>query len=666
MGAGGRLIGAEGTLQRAALSKDNLPAEGVRSNECQMIRLSYARAGSAKHVLTSEGGTIAIGREVGNDIRFDGAGSEWVGARHAVLLFEKGAYRLRALDRVHTVWLNGQQVREAELKAGDSIRLGIRAGPEIRVLEVGPLAAAARGAAARAPVKGGAAAPNVARASSGPPASLSGPSAPSAPWLDEVEPTKVMPSAPRLPVDRRSEPHDEAVTEAVELTAPHGLLPDESPPVPPKVAPQEAPQASRKSGRSQAGGSPGTPPPVPEEALAYATGTQPDHFPPPLPGVVKLPGGAGTLGEGSHEEVQAWMAQVAREVSKARAKVNGRSSGKTMVIMASALAGLRESADVQARRSRRILRGVLLASALVMAGLSGVIWFQQKRIGGMVAEKVALDGQIEALQSQMSAESDEEKLAELEARLEALMGKASDKVLEVRKASARRAEELARPADPLEDEIRKILRSFGAETYAIPPVFKQALQEQLDTLRNSGNLSQAFARKRKYWPAIQKALRSQKLPEELGYIAFAESGFDPKAQNPRSHASGMWQLMEEVAKGCGLSVDPEADERFDALRSSEGAACYLSRLLVEFGQESFMLALASYNRGENGVRRALHKVAREPGGYRRRDFWHLYRLKLLPPETRDYVPRVLAAAIVLGNPDKYGLLARATPSEHPR
>jgi membrane-bound lytic murein transglycosylase D len=77
---------------------------------------------------------------------------------------------------------------------------------------------------------------------------------------------------------------------------------------------------------------------------------------------------------------------------------------------------------------------------------------------------------------------------------------------------------------------------------------------------------------------------------------------------------------------------------------------------VEFGEESFMLALASYNRGENGVRRALHRLAQRPGGYRMRDFWHLYRLKLLPEETREYVPKVLAAAIVFENPEKYGLV----------
>ena len=71
-----------------------------------------------------------------------------------------------------------------------------------------------------------------------------------------------------------------------------------------------------------------------------------------------------------------------------------------------------------------------------------------------------------------------------------------------------------------------------------------------------------------------------------------------------------------------------------------------------------MLAMASYNKGENGVRRVLRKVAQTPGGFKRskRDFWHLYRLKLLPEETREYVPKILAAAIVCSNPARYGLV----------
>ena len=119
----------------------------------------------------------------------------------------------------------------------------------------------------------------------------------------------------------------------------------------------------------------------------------------------------------------------------------------------------------------------------------------------------------------------------------------------------------------------------------------------------------------------------------------------------------MWQMTTSTAQALGLRVDGGVDERLDVERQTHAAARHLANLLSEFGEDSFMLAMASYNRGEGGVRRALHAVAQEPGGFRKdkRDFWHLYRLKKLPPETREYVPKVLAAAIVAGNPERYGL-----------
>jgi membrane-bound lytic murein transglycosylase D len=119
----------------------------------------------------------------------------------------------------------------------------------------------------------------------------------------------------------------------------------------------------------------------------------------------------------------------------------------------------------------------------------------------------------------------------------------------------------------------------------------------------------------------------------------------------------MWQMTSGTARELGLVVDGQVDERLDVTKQTRAAARKLAALLAEFGSDSFMLALASYNRGEFGVRRALREVAKEKDGFRKekRDFWHLYRLKKLPEETRDYVPRVLAAAVVCGDAKRYGL-----------
>ena len=94
------------------------------------------------------------------------------------------------------------------------------------------------------------------------------------------------------------------------------------------------------------------------------------------------------------------------------------------------------------------------------------------------------------------------------------------------------------------------------------------------------------------------------------------------------------------------------DDRIDPGKLTPAAAKYLYNLLSEFGSDSFMLAIASYNKGENGMRKVLHEV-----GFRKdqRDFWHLYRLKKLPEETMEYVPQILAAAIICNDPKKYGL-----------
>jgi hypothetical protein len=343
------------------------------------------------------------------------------------------------------------------------------------------------------------------------------------------------------------------------------------------------------------------------------------------------------------------LTRAKEEIDHRRSEALGFSSGHTMMIMAKAIAGVSEKAEVKTRKSRRALVLLSVASAVVVVVLVGVIWAQNRRINTLVAEKAAIDQQIQSTLVAMGNEEDEKRLGELEAHLDQLVGTASDKLLEVKQASERRAEELTEPSDELDQDIRKILHDFHADTYAIPPVFRQALQEQVDLLRKSPGLKDAMARKRQYWPAVQRALHRHQLPSELGYIAFTESSFNPAAVNPSSGAAGLWQLMDEVAKNCGIAVAPEKDERLDPQKSSEAASCYLSKLLIEFGEESFMLALASYNRGENGVRRALHRLAQEPGGFRKRDFWHLYRLKYLPQETREYVPKVLAAAIVLGD-----------------
>jgi hypothetical protein len=320
--------------------------------------------------------------------------------------------------------------------------------------------------------------------------------------------------------------------------------------------------------------------------------------------------------------------------------------------MADAMERLQEL--VRKRSQKRWLKWVLAVGgvALVVTSGMGLIIHQQSRqIEALVKEKGRIDAEILSVHEQMRVETDEARLAELDSRLEQLSGRAQRKLTELGQTDRRKAEE--QEGDELDRDIRAVLKKFNADTYSVPPVFKQALRAHIANLLQNRNMERALSRKARYWPLISSSFLKRELPVELGYIAYVESAFDPEAFHPRVGARGMWQFIPKTARECGLRVDEVVDERVEPEKACRAAAIYLSKLLIEFGEESFMLVLASYNKGEDGVRRALHKVAAEPGGFRKRDFWHLYRLKLLPEETREYVPAVIAAAIVFENPDRY-------------
>jgi soluble lytic murein transglycosylase-like protein len=347
----------------------------------------------------------------------------------------------------------------------------------------------------------------------------------------------------------------------------------------------------------------------------------------------------------------------AARVAEERARAGGGSSGQTMLIMADAVAETHRATKAQSgRRWSKVVAAVAGAGVLVAAGLGVVIWLQRQEIKRLVAQKQSIDRDIEAVQKAMEGESDAARLAVLEQRLDELTGNARSTIGELARQDREKARELEDSGDELDRAIRRILVKFDAPTYAVPPVFKQALQEQVDVLARSSNLKFIYRRRTRYWPMIQREFSALGLPEEMAYIAWAETQFDPEQVSPAG-AKGMWQMGAPTARELGLRVDDEVDERIDVAKQTKAAARKLANLLSLFGTDSFMLAMASYNRGEAGVRRVLLEVAQEKDGFRKekRDFWHLYRLKRLPTETLDYVPRVLAAAVVCSNPARYGL-----------
>jgi len=158
------------------------------------------------------------------------------------------------------------------------------------------------------------------------------------------------------------------------------------------------------------------------------------------------------------------------------------------------------------------------------------------------------------------------------------------------------------------------------------------------------HLLSSLERAGKYKEMISKNLRDQGVPQDLIYLAVAESGFQPQALNARSGAGGMWQFMPTGSYG--LARNGWFDERFDPQKSSIAYAKYMKTLYNQFGD--WYLAMAAYDWGPGNVQRAVMRT-----GYA--DFWELYRRNVLPAETKNYVPGIIAAIIMAKNPTQYGL-----------
>jgi membrane-bound lytic murein transglycosylase D len=163
--------------------------------------------------------------------------------------------------------------------------------------------------------------------------------------------------------------------------------------------------------------------------------------------------------------------------------------------------------------------------------------------------------------------------------------------------------------------------------------------------RGRGGFERAFARSGRYHDMIVATLKQEGVPQDLIYLAQAESGFHPAAVS-RAGARGIWQFMASRGRGYGLSHNMWVDDRQDPEKSTRAAAHHLKDLYNQFGD--WYLAMAAYNSGPGSVQAAVKRT-----GYA--DFWELYRRNVLPKETRNYVPIILAVTIMAKNPSQYGL-----------
>jgi membrane-bound lytic murein transglycosylase D len=163
--------------------------------------------------------------------------------------------------------------------------------------------------------------------------------------------------------------------------------------------------------------------------------------------------------------------------------------------------------------------------------------------------------------------------------------------------------------------------------------------------RGHGTIERALIRRGRYSDMISRVFREEGVPQDLMFLAQAESGFQPLALS-RMGARGMWQFMPWDGMHAGLQHNWWLDERQDPEKATRAAARLLRDLHNQFGD--WYLAMAAYNSGPGTVQRAVQRT-----GYA--DFWELYRRNVLPGETRNYVPIILAMTIMAKNPSQYGL-----------
>jgi membrane-bound lytic murein transglycosylase D len=173
-------------------------------------------------------------------------------------------------------------------------------------------------------------------------------------------------------------------------------------------------------------------------------------------------------------------------------------------------------------------------------------------------------------------------------------------------------------------------------------------------------MAERISRGTRYESMIRTKMRLAGMPEDLFYLALIESGYDPHAYSSAA-AVGMWQFMTTTGRDVGLRIDWWVDERRDPARSTDAAIRFLGDLQRQFG--SLFLAAAAYNGGPGRVARGLTRFASAIGEAEGDDrFFALAEQDYLHSETKNYVPQLIAAALVAKEPDKFGLQVERRPA----
>ncbi len=314
--------------------------------------------------------------------------------------------------------------------------------------------------------------------------------------------------------------------------------------------------------------------------------------------------------------------------------------GRTGVIM-------REMLDSALRRSQRKHRRVIVTLAiLLVATVSFAFW----RISELKVQKRDIDEQILQIETKLEAGGlDDSEIRNLITQLNEYQEQARS----LQDSMFYKLGVEGREQAFIENEIRALMAEFGAEEYSIPPEFSEQVGVYVESYRTTDRevVQRALGSRREELEQMRQIFAAMNLPPDLVAMVLVESAFLSQSQSSKG-AAGLWQFTPATARAYGLRVNQSADERYDLEKATEAAGSYIRELILDFGSgSSVMLALAAYNSGPGKVKRAVRRVE-DP--IKQRNFWYLYRVRALPRETRNYVPKIIAAIIIGRNLDEFG------------
>jgi len=307
---------------------------------------------------------------------------------------------------------------------------------------------------------------------------------------------------------------------------------------------------------------------------------------------------------------------------------------------------MREMLSKAIHHSSQKFRLTIAALAIALVALIGYSLWAARILN---REKSDIDSQIRTIEA--SLRSGVQGPGEIDGLVDRL-DKYQERARKLQKSVLYRLGVRSSERDFIEDEIKTLLAEFGAEVYSVPPEFVEQVNRFIQQYqgRDRENMVRSLGRADKDLRVVRQVLKQNKLPVDLAYVVLVESAFTDDT-SPHG-AAGLWQFTETTARAYGLTVDETVDERLDVQKSTRAASRYMRELILDFGSgNSVMLALAAYNGGPGTVKRAMRKV-QDP--IKQRNFWYLYRVRALPPETRAYIPKVFAAMIIGRNPSGFG------------